>query len=66
VSQFLRKTLTLADEEGTGQTARETYNETLAEHHAWLIRKGALMAMYTLPIKKDLFKQVGYLFYTPL
>lgn len=58
VSHFLGKTLTLADEDGTAQVAKETYNETLAKYHPWLIRKGALMAMYTLPTKKELIKQV--------
>jgi len=58
VSEFLGKTLRLGDNEGTAGIAREAYSTTLSKYHPWLIQKGAMMAMYTLPSKKQLFKQL--------
>lgn len=34
------------------------YNQTLAAHHSWLIRKGAVMAMYTMPTRDQLLGRV--------
>lgn len=34
------------------------YNDTLAQHHPWLVRKGALVAMYALPTREQLLNRV--------
>lgn len=34
------------------------YNKTLAQYHSWLIRKGAIMAMYALPTRDQLLERV--------
>nr|XP_037269102.1 ceramide-1-phosphate transfer protein-like [Rhipicephalus microplus] len=35
--------------------AKESYDQTLAKYHPWLIRKGASVAMLTLPKVQDIF-----------
>lgn len=34
------------------------YNETLAQHHPWFIRKGAMVAMYAMPTREQLLNRV--------
>lgn len=34
------------------------YNDTLAQHHPWLIRKGAVVAMYAMPTREQLLNKV--------
>jgi hypothetical protein len=58
VSQFLDKTLYIKDDEGTYHICKESYKGTLAKFHPWIIQKGATLAMYALPTKKELFKRV--------
>lgn len=48
----------LKDEENTGTVCREAYDRTLAKHHPFFIRKGAQIAMYTLPTREQLLKRV--------
>ncbi|GFY72425.1 ceramide-1-phosphate transfer protein [Trichonephila inaurata madagascariensis] len=38
--------------------AQKCYNETLSKYHPWLIRKGATIAMYTLPAKQQFIERV--------
>ncbi|EEC08716.1 conserved hypothetical protein [Ixodes scapularis] len=46
----LQKRLSTAnDDTGMGGLAQESYEETLARHHPWLIRKGATWALLALP-----------------
>lgn len=54
---FLGRLQELGDSEGTCHACQETYKETLAAHHPWIIQKGALMAMHTLPTAKGLVEQ---------
>jgi len=49
----------MADDGKMSTTAWNAYQETLAMHHAWIIRKGVGVAVYTLPTKKKLFEKVG-------
>jgi len=58
VSKFLDKIDGLKDSEGTSHVAKEAYTDTLAKYHPWLIQKGAILAMYALPNKKDLISKV--------
>lgn len=46
-----------AHEKTTG-VCKLAYNETLAQYHPWLIRKGALVAMHVLPTREQLFNKV--------
>lgn len=34
------------------------YNQTLAQFHPWLVRKGAIVAMYTMPTRDQLLNKV--------
>ncbi|KAF8774828.1 Ceramide-1-phosphate transfer protein like [Argiope bruennichi] len=38
--------------------AQKCYNETLSKYHPWLIRKGATIAMYTLPARQQFIERV--------
>ncbi|XP_022901918.1 ceramide-1-phosphate transfer protein [Onthophagus taurus] len=55
---FLKNIGEIRDEDDTGCVCREAYNVTLAKHHPFLIRKGAQLAMYTMPTRVDLLKKV--------
>lgn len=43
------------DDASVGKMAQESYDKTLAKHHPWLIRKGASLAMLTLPKVEEIF-----------
>ncbi|XP_021945493.1 ceramide-1-phosphate transfer protein [Folsomia candida] len=58
VSKFLGKVDEIKDSEGTAHVCKEAYTQTLSKFHPWLIQKGALLAMYALPTKKDLISRV--------
>ena len=57
--KFLRGVRSLKTEEKLSGVATEAYNSTLANYHPWLIRKGVMLAMYTLPTKHDLASKMG-------
>ncbi|EAT43912.1 AAEL004682-PA [Aedes aegypti] len=42
----------------TCAVCQTAYNETLAQFHPWLIRKGAVMAMYAMPNRDQLLERV--------
>ncbi|XP_065088155.1 ceramide-1-phosphate transfer protein [Ochlerotatus camptorhynchus] len=42
----------------TCAVCQSSYNETLAQFHPWLIRKGAVMAMYAMPNRDHLLEKV--------
>ncbi|XP_011058874.1 PREDICTED: ceramide-1-phosphate transfer protein isoform X2 [Acromyrmex echinatior] len=46
------------DVEKTTSCCQDAYNKTLAKHHPWMIRKAAIVAMYTMPSREILFKKV--------
>ncbi|XP_015371383.1 PREDICTED: ceramide-1-phosphate transfer protein [Diuraphis noxia] len=56
---FMSKLIHLQPDDSTKHCAQEAYNQTLARHHTWIIRNGALFAMNFLPCQKVLYKQVG-------
>ncbi|KFB43849.1 AGAP005990-PA-like protein [Anopheles sinensis] len=58
IQEFLRR---LGELEGDGKTngvCQAAYNDTLAQFHPWLIRKGANVAMYALPNRDQLLDKV--------
>lgn len=56
---FMSKLVHLQPNDSTRHCAQEAYSKTLAKHHSWIIRHGALFAMNFLPCQKDLYNQVG-------
>ncbi|KAH8370904.1 hypothetical protein KR093_005522, partial [Drosophila rubida] len=58
VYEFLNRLLTVADDEKAHNVCKSAYNDTLAKYHAFLIRKGAQVAMYTIPTRGDLLRRV--------
>lgn len=48
----------MADNEKAHIVCKSAYNDTLAKHHTFLIRKGAQVAMFTIPTRGDLLKRV--------
>lgn len=58
VREFLFKLSKIESHEKTTGICKTAYNETLAQHHPWIIRKGALVAMYALPTREQLLNRV--------
>ncbi|XP_062137144.1 ceramide-1-phosphate transfer protein [Drosophila sulfurigaster albostrigata] len=58
VYEFLNRLQTVADNEKAHNVCKSAYNDTLAKHHPFLIRKGAQVAMYTIPTRGDLLSRV--------
>ncbi|XP_073844625.1 ceramide-1-phosphate transfer protein [Musca autumnalis] len=58
VYEFLLKLAELAENDKVHQTCKLAYESTLAKHHPWVVRKGALVAMYALPTQGELLKRV--------
>ncbi|KAG5677449.1 hypothetical protein PVAND_007207 [Polypedilum vanderplanki] len=55
---FLRKLAELNPDDKTNEACKISYQETLADYHPFLIRKGANLAMYALPTRDDLLHKV--------
>ncbi|KAI4490505.1 hypothetical protein M0804_003449 [Polistes exclamans] len=58
IREFLRQLGELSDTDKTSTCCKDAYNQTLAKHHPWVIRKAAIVAMYTMPTRELLFKKV--------
>jgi len=58
IREFLRQLGDLSDVDKTSCCCQDAYNKTLAKHHPWVIRKAAVVAMYTMPTREALFKKV--------
>lgn len=58
IRQFLKRVGELEPHENTNSIGQEVYNNTLARYHPWLIRKGAIIAMYVLPTREALLHRV--------
>lgn len=58
IKEFLRQLGDLLDTDKTSSCCQDAYNNTLAKHHPWVIRKAAIVAMYTMPTRETLFKKV--------
>lgn len=41
-----------------GDVARQAYDKTLAEHHTWVVRNTARVAMKFLPTREELLNKV--------
>lgn len=53
------KEFSLADANAKSSTiAQKCYKETLSKYHPWLIQKGAMFAMYTLPARQQFIERV--------
>lgn len=48
----------LEPDEKTCHVCQSAYNDTLAQYHPWLIRKGAVVAMYAMPTRQQLLNKV--------
>lgn len=64
ISEFLKQIGELSDSEKTSTCCQNAYNKTLAQHHPWVVRKAAIVAMYTMPTRGNLFKKVYNIFQT--
>lgn len=58
IREFLQQLGDLSDIDKTACCCQDAYNKTLAKHHPWVIRKAAIVAMYTMPTREALFKKV--------
>ncbi|XP_046387577.1 ceramide-1-phosphate transfer protein [Ischnura elegans] len=55
---FLKRVGELETKDKTSVVGQEAYNETLAQYHPWLIRKGVVVSLYSLPTKENLMLKV--------
>ncbi|PSN32459.1 Ceramide-1-phosphate transfer protein [Blattella germanica] len=55
---FMGKLSDLRDEDKTHSACQDAYNSTLAKFHPWIVRKGAVVAMYALPTRAVLMQKV--------
>ncbi|XP_052861498.1 ceramide-1-phosphate transfer protein [Anopheles cruzii] len=58
IQEFLKRVGELEGDVKTNAVCQAAYNDTLAQFHPWLIRKGANMAMYALPTRDQLLDRV--------
>ncbi|KAJ9591157.1 hypothetical protein L9F63_002312 [Diploptera punctata] len=58
IRSFMYKLSELSDEDKTHAVCQEAYNSTLANFHPWIVRKGAVVAMYALPTRGALLQKV--------
>lgn len=56
---FMKRLSESSEDDSSSTLASESYNETLAKYHPWLIRKAALLAMYTLASVGDMIKKAS-------
>lgn len=56
---FLERLRTSSDDGKTSVMCAEAYNESLAQHHAWVIRKAAGMAFCVLPGRAAFFEAMN-------
>lgn len=53
----------ITDGEKTSSYCQDAYNKTLAKYHPWVIKKAAIVAMYTMPTREVLFKKVNIIYF---
>ncbi|XP_063220407.1 ceramide-1-phosphate transfer protein [Bacillus rossius redtenbacheri] len=58
IREFLKGIGELQETDKTSAICQKAYNNTLAKHHPWVIRKSAVVAMYALPTRKALLLKV--------
>ncbi|CAL1532621.1 unnamed protein product [Lymnaea stagnalis] len=59
ISAFLLKLKESDNNVRFSTAATKAYDDTLAKHHPWLIKKAVHVAMYMLPSRQDLLKKMG-------
>lgn len=59
LKEFLKRVGELQPQDRTNNVGQEVYNQTLAKHHPWLVKKGAVVAMYVLPTRDVLLQRVS-------
>ncbi|XP_037049252.1 LOW QUALITY PROTEIN: ceramide-1-phosphate transfer protein-like [Bradysia coprophila] len=58
IREFLFNLGKLNPSEKTSTVCQAAYTQTLAQYHPWLVRKGAMVAMYTMPTRDQLLNKV--------
>lgn len=58
IREFLLSLSKLDPCDKTSGVCQTAYNQTLAQFHPWLVRKGAIVAMYTMPTRDQLLTKV--------
>lgn len=58
IREFLWQLNEISDTDKTSMCCQDAYNKTLAKHHPWVVRKAAIVAMYTMPTRELLFQKV--------
>lgn len=48
----------LSPNDKTSSCCQTAYNQTLAQFHPWLVRKGAIVAMYAMPTRDQMLNRV--------
>ena len=56
---FMDGLIVANDGDPVSHIAQNAYKESLSRYHGWLIRKGAHLAMYTLPSKIQLMEKIS-------
>lgn len=59
IMMFMEGLISAADDESVARLAQESYKNSLAAFHPWLIRTGAHCAMYTLGTKYQMMEKVS-------
>lgn len=60
IREFLAKLAEIEAHEKTATICKAAYNDTLAQHHPWLVRQGANVAMYAMPTREQLLNRVCF------
>lgn len=58
IRMFMRSLGEIQHTDKTSTVCQEAYEVTLAQHHSWIIRKSAKLAMYTMPTREQLLRNV--------
>jgi len=58
IKAFLSSIGDLKDSDNTSAVCRAAYDQTLSNHHTFVIRNGARLAMHTMPTKEQLLVKV--------
>ena len=59
ITEFLLKLKESDNHYKFSNVVTKAYDDTLAKHHPWLIKKAVHVAMYMLPTRPDLLKKMG-------
>lgn len=48
----------MKENDSTINVCKDAYDRTLAKYHPWVVKKAANVAMYTLPVQRELLKRI--------